>query len=97
MVDADGDQGTLSLPKFKSKDSWMTNVHIEKKLHIGSRHIVQAGLLLLEQFCNYISLLFYMFIVTDPNISAYWSKSSLYCGLWDKHFMSQSQYEQMNC
>ena len=38
-----------------------------------------------------------MFIVTDPNISAYWSKSSLYCGLWGKHFMSQSQYEQMNC
>ena len=60
-------------------------------------HIVQAGLLLLEQFCNYISLLFYMSIVTDPNISAYWSKSSLYCGLWGKHFMSQSQYEQMNC
>ena len=24
-VDADGDQGTLPLPKFKPKDSWMTN------------------------------------------------------------------------
>ena len=23
----DGDQGTLSLPKFKSKDSWMTNTN----------------------------------------------------------------------
>ena len=59
---------------------------------------VQAGLLLLlEQFSNYIALLFYMSIVTDPNISAYWSKSSLFCGLWGKHFMSQSQYEQINC
>ena len=73
-----------------------TNVYFEKKLH--SRHIVQAGLLLLlEQYGNYIAVLFYISIVTDPNISAYWSKSSFYCGLWEKHFMSQSQYEQMNC
>ena len=48
-----------------------TNVYFEKNLHIRSRYIVQAGLLLLEQFCNYICLLFYMSIVTDPNISAY--------------------------
>ena len=27
VVDADGDQGTLPLPKFKSKDSWMTNTN----------------------------------------------------------------------
>ena len=32
-----------------------------------------------EEFLNYIALLFY--IVTDPNISAYWSKLTLYCGL----------------
>ena len=25
--DADGDQGTLPLPKFKHKDSWMTNTN----------------------------------------------------------------------
>ena len=49
-----------------------------------------------EEFFNYIALLFYMSIVTDPNTSAYLSKSSLYCGLWSKHIMSQSKYEQMN-
>ena len=27
VVDADGDQGTLPLPKFKRKDSWMTNTN----------------------------------------------------------------------
>ena len=27
VVDADGDQGTLPPPKFKSKDSWMTNTN----------------------------------------------------------------------
>ena len=26
-VDVDGDQGTLPLPKFKPKDSWMTNTN----------------------------------------------------------------------
>ena len=26
-VDADGDHGTLPLPKFKPKDSWMTNTN----------------------------------------------------------------------
>ena len=26
-VDADGDQGTLPLPKFKLKVSWMTNTN----------------------------------------------------------------------
>ena len=26
-VDADGDQCILPLPKFKSKDSWMTNTN----------------------------------------------------------------------
>ena len=26
-VDADGDQGTLPLPKFKSKDSWITDTN----------------------------------------------------------------------
>ena len=26
-VDADGDQGTLPLLKFKAKDSWMTNTN----------------------------------------------------------------------
>ena len=25
--DADGDQGTLPLPKFKSKESWMTHTN----------------------------------------------------------------------
>ena len=76
---------------------------LKKTSHLKSSYtqyefnMVQAGLLLLEQFCNFISLLFYMSIVTDPNISAYWSKSSLYCGLWGKYFMSPSQYEQMNC
>ena len=46
---------------------------------------------------NYIAWLFYMSIITDPNRSTYWSKSSLYCGLWGKHFMLQGQYKQMNC
>ena len=27
VVDADGDQGTLPLPKFKHKDSWMANTN----------------------------------------------------------------------
>ena len=26
-VDADGNQGTLHLPKFRHKDSWMTNTN----------------------------------------------------------------------
>ena len=38
-----------------------------------------------------------MSIVTAPNISAYWSQSSLYCGLLDKHFMSRNRYKQINC
>ena len=39
-VDADGDQGTLPLPKFKPKDSWMTNTSshsvVGKRARLGN-------------------------------------------------------------
>ena len=71
---------------------------LKKTSHLKLTYCASWGPITVEEFCNYIALLFYMSIVTDPNISAYWSKSSLYCGLWGEHFMSQkSQYKQMNC
>ena len=65
--------------------------------HLKPSYSASWAPITVEKFGNYIALLFYMSIVTDPNKSAYWSKSSLYCGLWGKHCMSQSQYKQMNC
>ena len=73
-----------------------TNAYFEKKLHMSSYSASWVPITV-EEFCNYIALLFYMPIVTYPNRNAYWDKSSLYCGLWGKHFMLQSQYKQMNC
>ena len=69
----------------------------KKTSHLKSSYSASCVPITVEEFCNYIALLFYMSIVTDPNRNAYWSKSSLYCGLWGKHFMLQSQYKQMNC
>ena len=63
-----------------------TNVYLKKTSHLKSSYSASCGPITVEEFCNYIALLFYMSIVTDPNRSAYWSKSSLYCGLWGKHF-----------
>ena len=66
-------------------------------MYLKSSYSASWGPITVKEFCNYIALLFYMSIVTDPNISAYWSKSLLYCGLWGKHFKSQSRYKHMNC
>ena len=55
-----------------------TNVYFEKKTsHLESSYSANWAPITVEEFCNYIALLFYISIVTDPNISAYWSKSSL--------------------
>ena len=50
---------------------------LKKTSHLKSSYSASWGPITVEEFCNYIALLFYMSIVTDPNISAYWSKSSL--------------------
>ena len=70
---------------------------LKKKSHLNSSYSASWVPITVEEFCNYIALLFYMSIVTDPIRSAYWSKASLYSGLWGKHIMLQSQYKQMNC
>ena len=69
---------------------WFTNVCFEEK---KTSHSTSWAPITVDEFCNYIALLFYMPIVTDLNISAYWSQSYLYCGLCAKHFMAQSQYK----
>ena len=71
-----------------------TNVFLKKNFTFEVSYSASWGPITIEEFCDYIALLFYMSIVTDPNIRAYWSKSSLYCGLWGKHIMSQI-YKQM--
>ena len=47
-----------------------TNVYFEKKSHLKSSYSASWGPITVEEFCNYIALLFYMSIVTDPDISA---------------------------
>ena len=92
----DGNQFTT--PLFLVLNYWLCYVVLQmyilkkKTSHLKSSYSASWGPITV---CNYIALLFYMSIVTDPYISAYWSKSSLYCGLWSKHIMSQSQYKQM--
>ena len=66
-----------------------TNVYLrEKTSHLKPSYSTSWAPIPVDEFCNYIALLFYMPIVTDLNISAYWSQSYLYCGLWAKHFMA---------
>ena len=48
-----------------------------KASHLKSSYSASRDSITVEEFCNYIALLFYMSIVTDTNTSAYWSKSSL--------------------
>ena len=46
---------------------------------------------------HFIGLLFYMSIVTAPNIDAYWSQSTLYSGLWARALISsRTRYRQIN-
>ena len=71
-----------------------TNVYSEKTSHLKPSYSERWDPITVDEFYNYITLLFYMSIVTAPNISAYWSQSSLYCGLWD---MSRNRYKQINC
>ena len=51
--------------------SGFTNVYFGKKL-LKSSYSASWGPITVEEFCNSIALLFYMSIVTDPNVSAYW-------------------------
>ena len=81
---------TSSLTVHHDSLSTITHCTSSLTLHKHSLYII-------TQCTPSLTLLFYMSIVTYPNISAYWSKSSLYCGLWCKHIMSQSQYKQRNC
>ena len=60
----------------------------EKKTHLKPSYSTSCAPITVDEFCYYIALLFFMPIVTDPNISAYWFQSSLYCGIWGKDFMS---------
>ena len=50
---------------------------LKKTSHLKSSYNASWGPITVAEFCNYIALLFYMSIVTDPNISAYSSKLSL--------------------
>ena len=70
-------------------------VYFEKKSHLKPSYSTSWAPITVDEFSYYIALLFYLPIVTDPNISAYWSQSSLYYGSWGKHVMSRSQYKQM--
>ena len=52
-VDADGDQGTLPLPKFKLKDSWMTNTN---KVQSGWQPVYYPIVLVLNYWLCYVVL-----------------------------------------
>ena len=93
----DGNQFTTPLISLFSGCYVVLQMCILKKTsHLKSSYSASWSIIVGEQFCNYISLLFYMSNVTDPNISAYCSKSSFYCG-YGTNILCHSHYEQMNC
>ena len=81
--DADGDQGTRQIPirfrvagnqfttplisLFVMSNYWLCYVYFEKNFTFESSYSASWGPITVGEFCNYIALLFYMSIVTDPN------------------------------
>ena len=59
---------------------WFYKCIFEKTSHLKPLYSECWAPIIVDEFYNYIALLFYMSIVTAPNISAYWSQSSIY--LW---------------
>ena len=66
----------FTTPLFLVLNYWLCYVGLQmfilkKTSHLKSSYSASWGPITVEEFCNYIALLFYMSIVTDSNISAY--------------------------
>ena len=48
-----------------------------------------------EEFYRFIGLFIYMSIVQARNIEKYWSKKSLYRGMWARSFMVKKRFKQL--
>ncbi|XP_055888603.1 piggyBac transposable element-derived protein 3-like isoform X1 [Biomphalaria glabrata] len=48
-----------------------------------------------DEFYTFLGLLMYMSIVRAPSVSKYWSRSSLYNGLWARSFMTKKRFLQI--
>lgn len=46
-----------------------------------------------DELYQYLALMFYMACFKAPNEAAYWSTSTLYHGLWARHFMSFARFK----